>query len=46
MDDGVFLAFWHSYYLLIKNTTRHRSLLQDTGDEHQTQRTEQASISP
>lgn len=33
MDDGMFLAFWHSYYLLIKNTTRHRSLLQDTGDE-------------
>lgn len=34
MDDGMFLAFWHSYYLLIKDTTRHRSLLQDTGDEH------------
>lgn len=35
MDNGIFLVFWHSYYLvLIKNTTRHRSLLQDTGDEH------------
>lgn len=34
MDDGMFLVFWHSYYLLIKNNTRHRSLLQDTGHEH------------
>lgn len=46
MDDGMFLAFWHSYYLLIKSNTRHRSLLQDTRDEHSTQRIEQASISP
>lgn len=27
MDDGVFLAFWHSYYLLVEDTTRHCSLL-------------------